>query len=58
MVRIIANAKHYNLIETFLETIAEECLKNTMVKTITIAGFKPEVANGSEKVGAQLKISR
>lgn len=52
--KAIINAGHINLIETFVEELADRCLAHNLVKTATVRIEKLDVFSEAEAVGVEI----
>ncbi|NCC22298.1 MAG: dihydroneopterin aldolase [Alphaproteobacteria bacterium] len=56
LVEMLAAERRYNLVETFAERIARECLKSSRIRGVTIKVAKPDIMAQTRAVG--VRISR
>ncbi len=56
-IRAITDTRHFNLIETLAERIAEACVADRRVKSARIAIEKPDVLPGCRSVGIAIERS-
>jgi dihydroneopterin aldolase len=57
-VRDIVAQKHFNLIETLAERIADACLSDWRVETARVAVAKPDIVPGCAEVGIAIERRR
>ncbi|MGE0767988.1 MAG: dihydroneopterin aldolase [Hyphomicrobiaceae bacterium] len=57
-VREIVSQRHFNLIETLAERIADACLAEPGVETARIAVAKPDIVPGCAEVGIEIERQR
>ena len=57
-IKMIAEAGHINLVETFAEKIIEECFQNLQVEEISVTIEKPDVMPDAGVVGVTITRSR
>jgi dihydroneopterin aldolase len=57
-VREIVTLRHFNLIETLAERIAEACLADPRVEAARIAIAKPDIVAGCAEVGIAIERRR
>lgn len=58
LVSDIAQKKHYDLLEEFVEIVAEESLKDKRIGTIYISAEKPDILAHAESVGVKIRRSQ
>jgi len=57
-VREIVTQRHFNLIETLAERIAEACLSDPRVEAARVAVAKPDIVPGCAEVGISIERRR
>ena len=57
-IQVIAASGHFNLVETFAETIIEKCFENDAVLSATIGIEKPDIIKNAGSVGAIISRDR
>ena len=57
-VKALVERRHYNLIETLAERIAEACLADEQVSRATVRIEKPDVLPGCRAVGIEIERAR
>ena len=57
-VELIAQSRHFKLIETLAECIAESCLANPAVLTATVRVEKPDIMPNCRSVGIEIRRHR
>jgi len=57
-VRAIVAQRHFNLIETLAERIADACLSDTRVEVARVAIAKPDIVPGCAEVGIAIERKR
>lgn len=55
LIKEISNKRHYNLVESFAEDIASECLKNERVSKVKVKIEKPDIFDDARSVGIKIK---
>ncbi len=55
--RIVAS-RHFKLVETLAERIAEGCLEDTRVQSVTVRVEKPDILPSCRAVGIEIERSR
>ena len=53
-VKDIANARHYDLLESFAEDIASLCLLNNKVRRVLVRAEKPDIIEETKTVGIEI----
>jgi len=52
--RKLVNAGHIELVETFAEDLAQACLTDTVVETVTVRARKPDAIADADAVGVEI----
>ena len=53
-IKDLATTRHFNLVESFAEEIASECLKDKRVMSIELEIEKPDIFNDAKSVGIKI----
>lgn len=56
--QMIADAGHINLVETFIEKIAEACLSFPSVLNARVNAQKPDIISNTQSVGAEIFVEK
>lgn len=54
----IAQSRHFKLIETLAEALAEACLRDSRVQSVRVSVAKPDILPSCRSVGIEIERSR
>ena len=54
----MAKDKHFNLLEFFVESLAVELMNNPLIVNLSIKAVKPDIHEGTTKVGVEMTFAQ